>query len=58
MLDCRDVSRRFHQNAVSTKARRNFETTSFDQHHSFDQSEEAISLSIEMSDWENMLREE
>jgi hypothetical protein len=50
MLDCEDVSRRFHQDAVSTKARRIFETTSFDRHHSSDQSEEAISLSIEMSD--------
>jgi hypothetical protein len=55
MLDCRDVSRGFHQNAVSTKARRISETISSDRHHSFDQSE-AISLSIEMLDWRNMLK--
>ncbi len=40
MLDCRDVSRRFHQDAVSTKAREISETTSSDRHHSSDQSEE------------------
>ncbi len=56
MLDCRDVSRRFHQDAVSTKVRRISETTSSDRHHSFDQSE-AISLSIEMKNGENMLKD-
>jgi hypothetical protein len=55
MFDCTNVKRRFYQNTVSTKAQRIFETTSFDRHHSFDQ--EAISLSIEMLDWENMLKE-
>jgi hypothetical protein len=39
MLDCRDVSRRFHQDAVSTKAREISETTSSDRHNSSDQSE-------------------
>jgi hypothetical protein len=57
MLDCRDVNKQFKQDAVSTKTRRISETTSFDQHHSFDQSKEAINLSIEMSDWENMLKD-
>jgi hypothetical protein len=57
MLDCRDVSRRFHQDAVSTKAQRISETTSSDRHHSFDQSEDTISLSIEMSDWGSMLKD-
>jgi hypothetical protein len=56
MFDCRNVSRWFYQNAVSTKTRRIFETTSFDRYHSFDQSEKTINLSIEMLNWENMLK--
>ncbi len=57
MLDCREISRRFHQSFVSSKTREIFETTSFDRHYSFDQSEESISLSIEMLDWEDMLKD-
>jgi hypothetical protein len=56
MFDCRNVSRWFYQSAVSTKTRRISETTSFDRHHSSNQSE-AISLSIEMLDWESMLKD-
>jgi hypothetical protein len=56
MLDCRSVSKRFHQNTVSTKTRRIFETTLSDQYHLFDQSK-AINLSIEMLNWEDMLKD-
>jgi hypothetical protein len=56
MFDCRNVSKRFYQDVVSTKTRRISETISFNRHHSFDQSE-AISLNIEMSDWEDMLKD-
>jgi hypothetical protein len=56
MFDCRDVSKRFYQDAVSTKARRISETTSSDRHYSSDQLE-AISLSIEMLDFENILKD-
>jgi hypothetical protein len=52
-----NVSKRFHQDAVSTKARGIFETTSSDRHHAFDQSEESINLSIEMLDWRDMLKD-
>jgi hypothetical protein len=38
MLNCRDVNRRFHQDAVLTTTRKIFETTSSDRHHSSDQS--------------------
>jgi hypothetical protein len=56
MFDNKNVSRWFYQSAVSTKTRRISETTSFNRHHSSDQSE-AISLSIEMLNWESMLKD-
>jgi hypothetical protein len=57
MFDFEDVSKRFYQDAVSTKARRIFERTSSNRHHSFDQSKDTINLNIEMSDWESMLKD-
>jgi hypothetical protein len=40
-----------------TKTRRIFEAVSSDRHHSFDQSKKTISLSIEMLNWESMLKD-
>jgi hypothetical protein len=57
MLNCKHVNKRFYQDAVSTKTRSISETTLFDRHYSFDQSKDTISLSIVMTEWENMLKD-
>jgi hypothetical protein len=57
MFDCRDVNEWFYQDAVSTKAWRISEITSSDRHHSFNQSEETINLSIEILSWRDMLKD-